>query len=165
MLTISHPAQAVLDDDDCAIDDEAAQLLGAQAAVRIAEINLAYTDITSPIAGAIGAVTYTPGNVVSPSSQALATIVSQDPMRVAFTIPQRTAIELRNRYEGRGGTSAPPERMAPASVSLRRRRRRPRGDLPQPDSPTSPRVSPCRISNDTPSTAFTSPLWRRKMPE
>lgn len=83
-----------------------ANLLGAQAAVRVADINLAYTEIAAPIAGAIGATTYTPGNVVSPSSQPLATIVSQDPMRVAFTIPQRTAIELRNRYESRGGTAA-----------------------------------------------------------
>ena len=29
--------------------------------------------------------------------------------------------------------------------------------LPQPDSPTSPSVSPLRISKETPSTAFTVP--------
>ena len=28
-------------------------------------------------------------------------------------------------------------------------------DFPQPDSPTSPRVSPSRIENETPSTAYT----------
>lgn len=98
--------QAALDNAIASERTGAAQLLGAQAAVRVAEINLAYTDITSPIAGAIGATTYTPGNVVSPSSQALATIVSQDPMRIAFTIPQRTGLELRNRFEGRGGAAA-----------------------------------------------------------
>jgi membrane fusion protein (multidrug efflux system) len=98
--------QAALDNAIAQERTGAANLLGAQAAVRVAEINLAYTEISAPIAGAIGATTYTPGNVVSPSSQALATIVSQDPMRVAFTIPQRTAVELRNRYESRGGTSA-----------------------------------------------------------
>jgi len=32
-------------------------------------------------------------------------------------------------------------------------RQRPTVDLPQPDSPTSPSVSPLMISNDTPSTA------------
>ena len=35
-----------------------------------------------------------------------------------------------------------------------------RVDLPQPDSPTSPSVSPRPIESDTPSTAFTSPTWR-----
>jgi len=83
-----------------------AALLSAQAAARSAEINLAYTDIAAPFDGAIGRSTYTPGNVVTPQSEALATIVSQDPMRVAFTIPQRTALELRRRYEDRGGTAA-----------------------------------------------------------
>lgn len=106
LRTTGAGTQAALDNAIAQERTGAASLLGAQAAVRIAEINLAYTDITAPIAGAIGSTTYTPGNVVSPSSQPLATIVSQDPMRVAFTIPQRTAIELRNRYESRGGTSA-----------------------------------------------------------
>lgn len=106
LRTSGTGTQVALDNAIAQERTSAAQLLGAQAAVRIAEINLAYTDITSPIAGAIGSTTYTPGNVVSPSSQPLATIVSQDPMRIAFTIPQRTALELRSRYEGRGGTTA-----------------------------------------------------------
>ena len=84
-----------------------AALLGAQAQVRVAEINLGYTDIFSPIDGKIGRASLTPGNVVSPTlTEPLATIVSQDPMRVAFTVSARAATELRNRYEGRGGTKA-----------------------------------------------------------
>ncbi|MCO6414985.1 efflux RND transporter periplasmic adaptor subunit [Siccirubricoccus sp. KC 17139] len=84
-----------------------AQLLGAQAAVRVAEINLGYTDIISPIDGKIGRAILTPGNVVTPSlTEPLATIVSQDPMRVAFTVSSRAGLELRNRYESRGGVNA-----------------------------------------------------------
>ncbi len=84
-----------------------AQLLGAQAAVRIEEINLGYTEIISPIDGKIGRATLTPGNVVSPTlTEPLATVVSQDPMRVAFPVSARAAGELRNRYEGRGGAAA-----------------------------------------------------------
>jgi membrane fusion protein (multidrug efflux system) len=84
-----------------------AQLLGAQAAVRIQEIELAYTEIVSPIDGKIGRASLTPGNVVSPTlTEPLATVVSQDPMRVAFTVSTRAASELRNRYEGRGGAAA-----------------------------------------------------------
>lgn len=118
LRTTGAGTQAALDNAIAQERTGAASLLGAQAAVRIAEINLAYTDITAPIAGAIGSTTYTPGNVVSPSSQPLATIVSQDPMRVAFTIPQRTAIELRNRYESRGGTSAVVVRIRRADGSV-----------------------------------------------
>lgn len=84
-----------------------AALLGAQAQVRVAEISLGYTEIMSPIDGKIGRASLTPGNVVSPTlTEPLATIVSQDPMRVAFTVSARAATELRNRYEARGGTRA-----------------------------------------------------------
>ncbi|MBK1657072.1 efflux RND transporter periplasmic adaptor subunit [Paracraurococcus ruber] len=84
-----------------------AQVLAAQAQVRVAEINLGYTDILSPIDGKIGRATYTPGNVVSPTlADPLAIIVSQDPMRVVFTVSARAGVELRNRYEGRGGVNA-----------------------------------------------------------
>ena len=83
-----------------------AGLLGAQAQLRSAEISLAYTEITSPIAGKIGRTNFTLGNTVGPDSGSLATIVSQDPMRVAFPISQRKALELRERYESRGGVDA-----------------------------------------------------------
>src|SRR5690348_7858571 len=42
---------------------------------------------------------------------------------------------------------------------------RPSVDLPQPDSPTSPRVSPVLISRSTPSTACTYPTVRCRTPE
>ena len=35
-------------------------------------------------------------------------------------------------------------------------------DLPEPDSPTSPRTSPGFTSNDTPSTALTTPAFVKK---
>ncbi|MCK8785449.1 efflux RND transporter periplasmic adaptor subunit [Roseomonas sp. NAR14] len=84
----------------------AANVLGAQAQVRVAEINLAYTDIVAPVDGRIGQAVITPGNVVGPNAGTIATIVSQDPMRVVFTVSQRQALELRNRYENRGGVNA-----------------------------------------------------------
>src|SRR5580692_1766858 len=41
---------------------------------------------------------------------------------------------------------------------------RPTVVLPDPDSPTSPSVSPRLMSNETPSTALTSATWREKTP-
>jgi membrane fusion protein, multidrug efflux system len=99
--------QVALDDAMARERTGNASLLGAQAAVRVAEINLGYTEITSPIDGKIGRAILTPGNVVSPTlTDPLATVVSQDPMRVAFPVPSRTVEELRRRYEDRGGVAA-----------------------------------------------------------
>jgi membrane fusion protein, multidrug efflux system len=84
----------------------AAQIAGAQAQLRQSEINLGYTEIRAPIDGKISSTAVTEGNVVSPTSGTLATLVSQDPMYVIFSIAQRTGIDLRNRYATKGGFSA-----------------------------------------------------------
>jgi membrane fusion protein (multidrug efflux system) len=83
-----------------------AQVEAAQANVAIAQINLDYTDIKSPIDGKIGRTSVTEGNVVGPNSGVLATIVSQDPMYVTFPVPVREAILLRDRYAALGGFGA-----------------------------------------------------------
>jgi membrane fusion protein (multidrug efflux system) len=84
----------------------AAQIAGGKAQLRQSEINLGYTEIRAPIDGKISSTTVTEGNVVSPTSGTLATLVSQDPMYVIFSIAQRTGIDLRNRYATKGGFSA-----------------------------------------------------------
>ncbi|MCL2429719.1 MAG: efflux RND transporter periplasmic adaptor subunit, partial [Alphaproteobacteria bacterium] len=84
----------------------AAQIAGAQAQLKTAQINLDYTEIRAPIQGRITASAITEGNVVSPTSGTLATIVSQDPMYVIFSISGRTGLDLRNRYAARGGFAA-----------------------------------------------------------
>jgi membrane fusion protein (multidrug efflux system) len=84
----------------------AAQIVGAQAQLQTAQINLGYTEIRAPIDGRISSTTVTEGNVVSPTSGTLATIVSQDPIYVLFSVAQRTVIDLRNRYAPKGGYNA-----------------------------------------------------------
>jgi membrane fusion protein (multidrug efflux system) len=84
----------------------AAQLQAAEAQLRAARINLGYTEITAPIAGRVGRAALSAGNVVTPASGALVSIVSQDPMYVTFPVPVRTLLELRGRYAGRGGFAA-----------------------------------------------------------
>lgn len=83
-----------------------AQVQGAQAQVDLSQINLDYTQIRSPIDGMIGRTAVTQGNVVSPSSGVLTTIVSQDPMYVVFPVSVREALILRERYVTRGGFKA-----------------------------------------------------------
>src|SRR5580700_5695175 len=71
----------------------AAQIAGAQAQLKTAEINLGYTEIRAPIDGKITSTAVTEGNVVSPTTGTLATIVSQDPIYVTFPISTRTALD------------------------------------------------------------------------
>lgn len=98
--------QVALDNAQALERTAAANVLAAEAAVRVAQINLGYTEITAPISGQIGRSVLAVGNVVGPDAGTLSTIVSQDPMRVAFAVSQRTALDLRNRFEGRGGPAA-----------------------------------------------------------
>jgi membrane fusion protein (multidrug efflux system) len=96
-----------VDDAVAAQRSQAAQLAGAQAALRQSRINLDYTEIHAPIDGEISRTSVTPGNVVAPGSgPPLAIIVSQDPMYVTFPVAVRLLTDLRARYEGKGGLSA-----------------------------------------------------------
>src|SRR6266545_4257111 len=60
--------------------------------------------------------------------------------------------------------SCPSSLMLPSVGSISRKIVRPTVDLPQPDSPTRPRVSPASIEKLTPSTAKTCPAVRRRTP-
>jgi membrane fusion protein, multidrug efflux system len=84
----------------------AAQIAGAQAQLETAQINLGYTEIRAPIDGKISETNLTEGNVVSPTSGTLATIVSQDPMSVRFSISLRERLDLKARYANKGGYNA-----------------------------------------------------------
>jgi membrane fusion protein, multidrug efflux system len=106
LLTKSAAPQSNVDSALAAERALAAQIEGAQAQLKTAQINLDYTEIRAPIEGRITSTAITEGNVVSPTSGTLATIVSQDPMYVLFSIAQRTALDLRNRYAAKGGFAA-----------------------------------------------------------
>jgi membrane fusion protein (multidrug efflux system) len=98
--------QSTVDDTRATALSDAAQVLAAQAQQKQSEINLGYTEIHAPISGKIGRTAVTIGNVVSPSTGTLATIVSQDPMYVVFPIAVRAMLELRHHYADKGGFGA-----------------------------------------------------------
>ena len=94
--------QASYDNAEASEQGQKAALLSAKAQLRQSEINLGYTEIRSPIDGKIGQTSVTEGNVVSPSSGTLTTIVSQDPMYVTFPVPTRTALDIQERLTKAG---------------------------------------------------------------
>ncbi len=85
---------------------QAAQLMAAKAQLKQAQINLDYTEIHAPVGGKISRSTISVGNVVSPGSGPLATIVSQNPMYVLFPIAVRDENDLEKHYAGKGGMNA-----------------------------------------------------------
>lgn len=98
--------RAAVDDSIAAQRAFAAQVMSAQAQLRLAEINLAYTEIRAPIAGKISRSTVSVGNVVGPNTGPLTAIVSQDPMDVLFPVATRALLELETRLADQGGLRA-----------------------------------------------------------
>ena len=94
-LLAKNSGTVVARDQALAADQQAkGSILEAEAALQTAQINLGYTDITSPIAGKIGRTSITKGNVVGPDAGMLTTIVSQDPMYVTFPVSLREFLSV-----------------------------------------------------------------------
>lgn len=101
LLRTNTGTQAVYDQRQSELLKAKASVEEAEAALRDAQINLSYTEIKSPITGRIGKAAFSPGNLVSPDSGVLATVVTESPMRVLFSVTQRELLEARR--DGGGG--------------------------------------------------------------
>jgi multidrug efflux pump subunit AcrA (membrane-fusion protein) len=64
-----------------------AGIAGAQAQMKTAEVNLAYTRILAPISGRIGRSEHSPGDLIGPNSGTLTTLVSIDPIHAHIFHP------------------------------------------------------------------------------
>jgi membrane fusion protein (multidrug efflux system) len=102
LLNTPAGQQSNVDSDTANAGTFQGQLMTAQAQLQQAEINLGYTTVAAPIDGRIG-LGADPGNVVSASTGALATIVSQDPEYVTFPVSELAASQLVDEYAGKGG--------------------------------------------------------------
>jgi membrane fusion protein (multidrug efflux system) len=94
----------------------AADVAAGKAAVDTAQINLGYTDVTSPVTGKIGVSQVTPGAFVQQSAATLmATVQQLDPVYVDLTQSSLDGLKLRRDVqEGRLKTTGP----GAAQVSL-----------------------------------------------
>jgi membrane fusion protein (multidrug efflux system) len=103
LLRTNTGTQAVADQRQSEQLQAKAAVEEAEAQLRDAQINLSYTEIKSPIGGRIGKAAASPGNLVSPDSGVLATVVTENPMRVLFSVTQRELLEARKDGGGSGG--------------------------------------------------------------
>jgi membrane fusion protein (multidrug efflux system) len=86
-----------------------ADLLGAEAELDKAQLNLDYTRIVSPIDGRVGRSSVDVGNLIGPDSGALVTVLAPDPIRVVFSVSERSLLEYRKRRAAGGGAEAIPK--------------------------------------------------------
>ena len=83
------------------VETSKAQIEGAGAAVKAAEanletakVNLSFTRLTSLIDGIAGAATVQVGNLVAPSSAAVTTVSTLDPVKAVFTVSEQEYLTL-----------------------------------------------------------------------
>src|SRR5262249_11447105 len=93
----SVETQANLDQAQATRDQNQASVEAARANLEQANLNLSYATITSPIAGRIGAVNLTKGNLVTPSTPALATVNQLNPIRVVFSVSAGRLVSAQQR--------------------------------------------------------------------
>ena len=72
-----------------------AALDGSVAEMKKANLNLSYTNITSPMDGRIGKANVSVGNYVTPSSGVITQIYTTNPMKVTFPVKSGDFIELK----------------------------------------------------------------------
>jgi RND family efflux transporter MFP subunit len=76
-------------------DETKAAMQSAQASAEIAMLNLSHTKIVAPINGRIGKIQIDAGNMVKADDTLLATLMSTDPMYIAFWMDQRNLVRLQ----------------------------------------------------------------------
>ena len=99
-------ARRELDERTNGLHEAEANLRAAQAALQSARLNLGYTQVRAPIAGRIGKIEVTAGNLVAagPGAPVLTTLVSVSPIYASFDVDEQ--IITRALRDLPGGASA-----------------------------------------------------------
>ena len=78
----------------------AADLAAAEATVQTQELNLSYTRVVAPISGRASYRRLTVGNIVTADTTPLTTIVTQDPIRFLFDVPESALLKYKREADG-----------------------------------------------------------------
>lgn len=102
LLAENAIARRDFDEKQNAAREAKANLQAAQAALRIARLNLDYTRITAPIAGRVSRAEITVGNLVAPGNgPALTSLVSADHIYAAFDVDEQSYLKVVNGSQGK----------------------------------------------------------------
>lgn len=87
-------ARAQVETSKAQIEAAGAAVKAAEATLETANVNLGFTRLTSLIDGVAGAATVQVGNLVAPSSPAVTTISTLDPVKAVFTVSEQEYLSL-----------------------------------------------------------------------
>lgn len=106
-------AQRELDERANAAREAEANLRAAQAALQSARLNLGYTQVRAPVAGRVGRLEVTQGNLVAagPGAPVLTTLVSVNPMYASFDADEKTVARALAELPGGAGARQQLERI------------------------------------------------------
>ena len=93
-------AKAQVETAQAQIEASKATVTSASAAVDTAKVNLGFTKLTSPIDGIAGTATVQVGNLVNPSSNAVTTVSTLDPVKANFTVSEQEYLSLARQGSG-----------------------------------------------------------------
>jgi RND family efflux transporter MFP subunit len=87
-------AKAQVETAKAQIEAAQAGVTAAAAAVETAKVNLGFTKLTAPIDGIAGVASTQVGNLVGPSSNAVTTVSTLDPIKANFTVSEQEYLSL-----------------------------------------------------------------------
>lgn len=94
LVKSNNISQAEFDALTATLMSARAQLEAGKAQLKVAEVNLSYTTIRAPFTGRISDSKVSTGDLLSPSSGVLTTLVSMDPIYASFSISERERLAL-----------------------------------------------------------------------
>lgn len=101
------------------LDDAIQANLANEAAVESARLNYNFCRVISPIDGVAGLAQAQVGDLVGPSTGALTTVATVDPIRVYFSVSQQLMIQLMAERQKRTATTGEtPDKGAPLELTL-----------------------------------------------
>jgi len=90
-------AKAQVETAQAQIEAAKAAVMAAKAVVETANVNLGFTRLVSPIDGVVGVATSQVGNLVGPSSNAVTTVSTLDPIKANFAVSEQEYLSLTRR--------------------------------------------------------------------
>lgn len=98
LVAVNAVSQLEFDNADAAFKAAQADVAASRAALRTAQINLGYADVTAPISGRIGRALVTEGALVGQGDATPLAVIQQiNPVYVNFTQSSAELLELRRR--------------------------------------------------------------------
>ena len=140
-------AQRELDERVNGLKEAEANVAAAQAALQSARLNLDYTQVRAPVAGRVGKLEITPGNLVAAGAQApvLTTLVSVSPIYAGFDADEHAVARALGDLPGAGAARAAGLQRIPVEIQTAEGDRRYEGHLQLVDNQVDARTGTVRV--------------------